>query len=335
MNRFGEQTAPYGAVAAPIDAPLPAVSGVSWGAIFAGAAAAAALSLILLMLGTGLGLSVVSPWVNDGVSADGLGISTILWLTITQIFASGLGGYLAGRLRAKWVDVQNDEIFFRDTAHGFLAWSVASIATAALLTTTVAAVVGSGVQAGAALAGGTAAAVTAGAVGASARRGSGEMARADNNSVAYFVDALFRKELTGNSPVAMPGGTAPAADGAVASAPPPANGDADSPQATAEVVRIFLAALHAGALPPEDLHYVSQIVASRAALSPADAEKRVSETFARLRAKLIASENAAREAADQVRKASAHAALWLFVSLLIGAFIASLAATFGGRQRDI
>ena len=34
-----------------------AISGVSWGAIFAGAAAAAALSLILLILGTGLGLS--------------------------------------------------------------------------------------------------------------------------------------------------------------------------------------------------------------------------------------------------------------------------------------
>ena len=37
------------------------ISGVSWGAIFAGAAAAAALSLILLILGTGLGLSAVSP----------------------------------------------------------------------------------------------------------------------------------------------------------------------------------------------------------------------------------------------------------------------------------
>jgi hypothetical protein len=45
-------------------------------------------------------------------------------------------------------------------------------------------------------------------------------------------------------------------------------------------------------------------------------------------------EVAAREAADKARKASAFSALWLFVSLLIGAFIASLAATYGGRQRD-
>jgi hypothetical protein len=33
-------------------------------------------------------------------------------------------------------------------------------------------------------------------------------------------------------------------------------------------------------------------------------------------------------------KASAYAALWLFISLLIGAFVASLAATYGGRRRD-
>ncbi|GAA0415680.1 hypothetical protein GCM10008969_43520 [Pseudomonas veronii subsp. inensis] len=77
-------------------------SGVSWGAIFAGAAAAAALSLILVLLGFGLGFSAVSPWADSGISAKGLGISTIIWLAFTQIVASGLGGYIAGRLRVKW-----------------------------------------------------------------------------------------------------------------------------------------------------------------------------------------------------------------------------------------
>ena len=45
-------------------------------------------------------------------------------------------------------------------------------------------------------------------------------------------------------------------------------------------------------------------------------------------------EATAKETADEARKASAYAALWIFVSLLIGAFVASLAATLGGRQRD-
>ena len=108
-------------------------SGVSWSAILAGAAAAAALSLILLVLGTGLGLSSMSPWSNQGASASAVGVSTILWLTFTQLAASGMGGYLAGRLRTKWASVHTDEVYFRDTAHGFLAWAVATIVTAAAL----------------------------------------------------------------------------------------------------------------------------------------------------------------------------------------------------------
>jgi hypothetical protein len=88
-------------------------SAVSWGAILAGAAAAAALSLILLLLGTGLGLSSASPWANQGAGATTLGVSTILWLTFTQLVASGMGGYLAGRLRTRWISVHTDEVYFR------------------------------------------------------------------------------------------------------------------------------------------------------------------------------------------------------------------------------
>ena len=98
-------------------------SGVSWPAILAGATAAASLSLILLMLGTGLGLSSISPWASKGVNSSTFGISVIVWLSITQILASGMGGYIAGRLRVKWSGLHTDEVYFRDTAHGFLAWS--------------------------------------------------------------------------------------------------------------------------------------------------------------------------------------------------------------------
>ena len=52
-----------------------------------------------------------------------------------QAIASGMGGYLAGRLRTKWVAVHTDEVFFRDTAHGFLTWAVAVVIAASLLTT--------------------------------------------------------------------------------------------------------------------------------------------------------------------------------------------------------
>lgn len=137
MNTAIEQNAMYGSVRTAVNTPQLSASAVSWGAILAGAAAAAALSLILLILGTGLGLSSISPWANDGVSATTFGVTTILWVTFTQLVAAGMGGYLAGRLRTKWLEVHDDEVFFRDTAHGFLAWAIASLATATLLTSVI------------------------------------------------------------------------------------------------------------------------------------------------------------------------------------------------------
>lgn len=291
---------------------------VSWSAIFAGAAAAAALSLILLILGTGLGLSSVSPWANDGISATTFGVSTILWVTFTQIAAAGMGGYLAGRLRTKWVAVHTDEVYFRDTAHGFLAWAIASLATAALLTSVIGSIVGAGVQAGAA--------VGAGVVNAAATTGA---AKSDigANPMGYFVDALFRKDRTAAA-ASMPVGTPAAGVAFAESASDP------SPAIAPEVARIYATSLRTGALPADDVRYVGQLVAQRTGLSQPDAEKRVTDSFNRVQSMVRESEIAAKNAADKARKASAYSALWLFISLLIGAFVASLAATIGGRRRD-
>lgn len=289
-------------------------SAVSWGAIVAGAAAAASLSLILLILGVGLGLSSVSPWARDGVSAATFGVSTILWLTLTQLLASAMGGYLAGRLRTKWADVHTDEVYFRDTAHGFLAWAVASLATAALLGSVIASILGGGVQAGASVVGGVAG--TAGSAIDGAATSTRMAQGADAGPMGYFIDSLFRRDATAASP-ALPDSSegAPAAD-------------------AAEVGRIFMNVSRAEPLPAEDLRYVAQLVARRTGLSASDAQKRVADVYAQAQAKLRDAELAARGAADKARKASAYSALWLFVSLLIGAFVASLAATFGGRRRD-
>lgn len=318
---------------------------VSWPAIFAGAAGAAALSLILLILGTGLGLSSVSPWTRQGISATTFGATTILWITFTQVAASGLGGYLAGRLRSRWADTQVDEVYFRDTAHGFLAWAVASLATAALLTSVIASIVGVGVQAGATVAAGGAAAATS--VAAQVADQDGDDGKDD---MAYFIHALFRSSATapttgstgpGAATPPSPSATSPSSEpGPVpvptpAISPTPLPAPAPSPEASAaEATGIFLNGLKNGALPADDAAYLSQQVAARTGLSVPDAQKRVTEAFARVQIQAREADATAREAADKARKASAKGALWLFVSLLIGAFVASLAATFGGRQRD-
>ena len=267
-------------------------SAVSWAAVFAGAAAACVLSLILVILGTGLGLSSLSPWENDGASARTLGIGTGVWVIFMQLAASVLGGYIAGRLRTKWVSLHTEEVAFRDTAHGFLAWAVATLLTAGFLTSTVTAIVSGGVQAGAKVAGGAASGATAAATGAA-------------SGGDYTLDSLFRSSKG-------------------------AKNQSSPEQASAEVGRIFANAATTGKLPEEDARYAAQLVSQRTGVSQQEAEKRVNEAYAQVEKK----KQEAKEAADKARKASAAAALLLFISLLIGAFVASYAAIVGGRQRD-
>ena len=281
-------------------------SAVSWGAILAGAAGAAALSLILLILGVGLGLSSVSPWSQEGIRAESFGVSTIAWLTFTQLLASGLGGYLAGRLRSKWMGTHTDEIYFRDTAHGFLAWAMASLATATLLTSVIGSILSGGIHAGASVVGGAVSTATV---------------AGNSESLTYFVDALFRPDATATT----------STTGTVASAEV---AERATSKDVAEVRRIFMNVSRTAPLPPEDSDYVEQLISQRTGLSPEDAKKRVSAIYARVQTSLNSAEVAAKDAADKARKASAYAALWIFVSLLVGAFIASLSATYGGRRRD-
>jgi hypothetical protein len=245
-------------------------SGVSWAAVIGGAFDCAALSLILLALGAGLGLSTVSPFSNVGASASTIGTAAILWLIVMQVLSSAMGGYLAGRLRTKWTNVHGDEVYFRDTAHGFLAWAVALVITAAFLSSAATAMVGSATVAG---------------------------TRVNGAPNDYFVETLFRgdgsKDISSN------------------------------PATLQEVAAIFGKGIERGQLSASDKNYLDRMVSAQTGIATSDAQQRVSEVFA-----------TAQQAADETRKALAHTLLWAFLALLIGAFCASLAATFGGRQRD-
>ncbi|MET0280810.1 MAG: hypothetical protein ABW278_06735 [Steroidobacteraceae bacterium] len=120
----------------------PVEHAVSWPAIFAGATAAASISLILIVLGLGLGLTTMSPWAGPMASEKAITFSTILWISFASLVSSGLGGYIAGRLRVRWPQTQPDEVYFRDTAHGFLAWGIATLVTAAVLSSVIGSILG-------------------------------------------------------------------------------------------------------------------------------------------------------------------------------------------------
>jgi len=215
-------------------------------------------------------------------------------MIFTHLCASAMGGYLAGRMRTKWVDVHTDEVFFRDTANGLIAWGVGVVLTAAFLTSAATSLVGAAAKAGVAVAATAGAGVAAGAT---QSKGSAM----DPN--AYFVDALFRSDRPREE---------------------------DDASVREEAGRIVAGGLQQGDLPAADRTYLAQVVAARTGLSQPEAEKRVTDVVAQAKA----AEVKARQAADTARKAAAHMSLWTFIALLIGAFTASYAATVGGRHRD-
>lgn len=283
-------------------------SGVSWAAVIAGATVAAALSLSLLVLGTGLGFTAVSPWTGEGVSAEGIGFASIVWLILMHIIAGATGGYLAGRLRTRWTDLHTDEVFFRDTAHGFLVWALGLVITAALLVSAASAIIGGTAQTGAAAAG---AALTTG--GAAVVAGvDGESEGDASGPIDYFADMLFRQDRARATPdAAGPGATS-----------------SDRAAIRTEAVRILASGWRD--MPDVDKTYLAQLIAQNTGITQSEAESRISEVQERI-AEL---EMQAREAADTARSVMAKVSLWMFLGLLIGAFSASFAATIGGRQRD-
>jgi len=149
------------------------LTGVSWGAVAAGAVVIAALSLVLLAFGAGMGFSAVSPWSSSGASAATLSVAAGIYLLVAACLASTIGGYLAGRLRRRWARLHTHEVYFRDTAHGFLAWAFATVIGAAFLA-----------AASANIAGGATAALTQTAS-ATARQIGGY-------PLDYYADALLR-----------------------------------------------------------------------------------------------------------------------------------------------
>jgi len=241
-----------------------AQSATSWGAIAAGAVGAAALALLLIAFGAGLGLSAVSPWSDSGVSASTFSTGTGIYLVIVAVMSSTVGGYLAARLRTKWVGTHTNEIFFRDTAHGFLAWAFATLLSASALSSTAAY-----------LANGTAAGLG----------GAATQAARSVNPADVYVDKLFRTNAAAS----------PASSGDAANVNTSTPNSMNPNQSRGEILRLWTTSFRDNQdLNATDRTYVAQVVAARTGLSQADADKRVNDVI--IDAK-TAADNARRAAA--------------------------------------
>jgi hypothetical protein len=220
----------------------PTQPGVSWAAIAAGAIATAALSLLLVAFGAGLGLSAVSPWSDSGVSASTFSTGTGIYLCIVAVMSSAIGGYLAGRMRTKITGLHTNEVFFRDTAHGFLAWAFATLISATALA-----------SATAYLANGTLAGLS----------GLSSQSAQAIDPAGIYVDKLFRTATSAGVAAVNAGNT-------------PAQSDART-----EILRLWKSDFRKDAdIPSSDRTYVAQVVAARTGIGQADAEKRIDQVVA-------------------------------------------------------
>jgi hypothetical protein len=321
------QSAPSSARAVPVDvisADSGNISAVSWAAVFAGALGAVAVSIIFVELGLGLGFSSTSAWPNSGATLGTLGVMGGVWLILTQWIASGVGGYVAGRLRTKWTGIHTDEVFFRDTVHGFLAWSLGTVIGIALIAMGSATVINATSRVAAGAAQGAAASGTAAAVNQSGQQ-------AQPISDRYYVDMLFRPaapNAAGNAGTA--GATTGVPAGATTSTTTATTSQGNAGEDRAIVTRIFVRDLPSGTLAPDDRTYVAQIVARRDGISQAEAEQRVDQTVTQVKA----AEDRARQAAEKARKTAAFGGIVTALAMLVGAFIAAVSGAYGGKLRD-
>jgi hypothetical protein len=292
-------------------------SAASWSAIIAGAFVAASASLILLALGGGLGFAAISPWPGRGVSAATFTIATAIWLIVTQWVSAALGGYMAGRLRTRWIGTHTHEVFFRDTAHGLVTWSVATVLVAAVAANSASSLISGGMRAGANAASTGAQTAAAGSAlagpqsaGAQGAGAQGLSASAPSAALTYDIDRLFRPSAS--------------------SATDTPSGAENGGEARLETLYIAYNAIAAGGVPDADRSYLAALVSAQAGIPRPEAQQRVDEFFTAI----ADADTKARAAADTARKAAAEASIYTALSLLIGAFIACVSAVLGGRLRD-
>jgi hypothetical protein len=287
---------------------------LDWGPVILGALGAAAMSVVLLAFGSALGLSVVSPYPYAGISAKGAAILAAVYLALVMVASFAAGGYVAGRMRSPWRTTDETESHFRDGAHGFGVWSIGVLLTAALAA--------SGVGAVAAAAGkATTAIAAAGTAGAASNPALGQLSLRPTD---YAIDRLLAP-----APAAAPANQeAQAAPGVAQPAATPARrtrADLEAPMA-----RALAAGLTTPQLDVRDRTYLARVVADQTGMPQAEAEKRVDETYADLKA----AEQKARDAAEAARKTALIAAFLTAATLAIGCAAACAGAALGARHRD-
>ncbi|CAN5923615.1 hypothetical protein BH11PSE3_BH11PSE3_44460 [soil metagenome] len=279
---------------------LPGGRYLEWGPIFVGALGTLAILVVLLTFGAALGLSVVSPQPYAGLSAKGMAVLAGTYAVLAHVGAFAAGGYLAGRMRTPWATSDEVEKHFRDGGYGFTVWALGVVLAAVVATSGIGAAIKTAV-------GATTAVAAAGTAGAASNPALGS-AVSSMQPTDYAVDRLL-----------APGPTAPTGSAVPTRA-----------ELSAPIARTFAANLGNAQLDARDRTYLAQLVSQRTGMPQADAEKRVDEAFADLKA----AEQKVRDAADKARKITLIAAFLAAATLAVGCAAACSGSALGAKHRD-
>lgn len=115
--------------------PIRGVKRISWGAVFAGVAIILAVQITLALLGAGIGLGTVDPLARETPEAATFGTAAGIYWAVSILLSVLLGGWVAGRLAG----IPRN---FDGLIHGVLSWSVGTLLTVYLLTTSIGGMIG-------------------------------------------------------------------------------------------------------------------------------------------------------------------------------------------------
>lgn len=273
---------------------------IDWPGVFVGVFISIAMSWLLLTFGSAVGLLAVSPYTFNADTAGTLTIAAAVWFALTQIYALGLGAYIAARLRPRAEGPNRDELGFRDAVSGLTVWALAIFLGL----------------------------VVAGITASSAARTGAEVAGAAANAASrgmdngYVIDLMFR-------PAAAAQNTQ---QNAQANAPQPSASSQEvrapvDEQTRAMAGRILTRSLASGSLDAGDKSYLAQLIAAHTGMSQQEAEQRIDQTVENAK-------NAALEATENARKATMLIGFWIVFIMLAAGLASAWAGTVGGDHRD-
>ncbi len=278
------------------DVRTPFYRNLSWRAIIAGTVAGLAIHILLTMLGLGLGIASLDPITDESPIAK-LGIGAGIAWSISALIALWCGGWVAGRFAPS--DHHQSGLL-----HGFLVWSMATVAMLVFTTSSIGLLVGGATQ----------------VLGAAAK----PVAAATSGVTSMATDAIKQNTEQITSYV----------DEAVQSA-------GLEPGAAVRARREIGYALtklftSEGGLNNPESRTAAVAALTQAGMNDGQANRMLTEwttSFERMRADfrstMDTAEAKAREAGETASEAVARSALWTSLAFLIGAIAASLGGKAG------